>query len=403
MIKDTEDDEGNPIEKTVNTSQLNVIFPFKKVSSKSLYSEQLSVDSQYDIDEKMERSRVMSLQGKVTSEKCLQGTATIGGNLYVMSPLVEGRVPEGNIMPNGMTIVNSFLSNPYYFPHTMTLFQPSKNQYDGENIAKDSETGLTPFIDWYKKHNRRTVVSVLSEYGGNKSNFTCTGAGSYEIELATYSPTDIILDGSEVGKSIREIPLNADTFREIRAENDADNEYLQFEDEDGNRQKKYVFDNSVEDGADGFCKVGFKFNLYDNFITGDERILHMVVPKDTDFNKLTLIFTCSVNHDPMLLGDYEYILFVGEHEKFRHYRNGVELATFVDGKRLKDSETSHEVKVEISDAVLESHEYDISVIVHYAVDFSKRNNESDYRKSLKSSGMTLMDIRVDNDVIGTKR
>ncbi len=73
MIKETDeiDSAGNPISKTVNTSQLNVIFPFKKVSSKSLYSEQLSVDSQYDIDEKMERSRVMSLQGKVTSEKCL--------------------------------------------------------------------------------------------------------------------------------------------------------------------------------------------------------------------------------------------------------------------------------------------------------------------------------------------
>ena len=48
-------------EDDVNSSQLNVIFPFKKVSSKSLYSEQLSIDSQYDIDEKMERSRVMSL------------------------------------------------------------------------------------------------------------------------------------------------------------------------------------------------------------------------------------------------------------------------------------------------------------------------------------------------------
>lgn len=52
---------------TINTSQLNVIFPFKKVSSKSLYAEQLSVESPYELDGKMENSRQMSLQGKVTS------------------------------------------------------------------------------------------------------------------------------------------------------------------------------------------------------------------------------------------------------------------------------------------------------------------------------------------------
>ena len=107
----------------------------------------------------------------------------------------------------------------------MTLFQPSKDMYDSENLEKDDETGLTPFIDWYKKHNRRTVVSVLPDYGGNKSIFTCTGAGSYEIELATYSPTELVLDGRDVGESIQEIPLDADKFRYIRADKDQKNTY----------------------------------------------------------------------------------------------------------------------------------------------------------------------------------
>lgn len=59
MLKDTgeKDDYGNPIMKTINTSQLNVIFPFKKVSSKSLYAEQLAVESPYELDGKMESSR----------------------------------------------------------------------------------------------------------------------------------------------------------------------------------------------------------------------------------------------------------------------------------------------------------------------------------------------------------
>ena len=64
-------EDKKPIKKIVNSSQLNVIFPFKKVSSKSLYSEQLAVDSPYALDRKMENSRQMSLQGKDTSEKCL--------------------------------------------------------------------------------------------------------------------------------------------------------------------------------------------------------------------------------------------------------------------------------------------------------------------------------------------
>ena len=341
------------------------------------------------MDDKMERSRQMSLQGKVTSEHCVQGVATVGGNLYVMSPLVDSMVPEGNLIANGMTIVNSFLDKPYHFPHTMTLFQPSKDKYKDSNLAKD-EDGLTPFISWYEKYNRRTVVSTQEEYGGNTSKFTCLGAGSYELELATYSPTDLVL----VGTDAVDVPLNVDTFRKIRAKEDEDNKYEAFEDEDGNKTYKYVFDNSIVDGKNGdFAKVGFKFNLYDNFISGDERILHMEVPKDTDFNKLHLKFTCQVEHGRMLLGDYEYIVFIDDKDVFRYSNVG----------GVESQEGDKDVDLEIIDAVLEKHEYDIKVIVHYAVDFSRRNNEREYQDLLKSSGITLMDIRVDNDVIPTKR
>ena len=385
-------------EQDVNSSQLNVIFPFKKVSSKSLYAEQLAVESPYELDGKMESSRQMSLQGKVTSENCLQGSATVGGNLYVMSPLVESMVPEGNLIANGMTIVNSFLDKPYHFPHTMTLFQPSRDRYDDPNLAKD-DNGFTPFKSWYEKYNRRTVVSTQLEYGGNTSHFTCLGAGSYEIELATHSPTDLVL----VGTDTVDVPLNVDTFRKIRDEKDEDNKYEAFEDEAGNKTYKYVFDNSIVDDKEKFADVGFKFNLYDNFITGDERILHMVVPKDTDFNKLFLRFTCKVDHAEMLLGNYEYIVFVGDEEKYRLSYDGKKEVEFVDGEEMEKAVRSREVEVSISDAVLKSHEYDIRVIAHYQVDFTRRNNESDYRRFLKSSGLALMDIRVDNDVIPTKR
>ena len=182
--------------------------------------------------------------------------------------------------------------------------------------------------------------------------------------------------------------MDSDEFRKIRAEGDKDNKYEAFVDEDGNKSYKYVFDNSIADGQDGeFAKVGFKFNLYDNFITGEERILHVVVPKDTDFNKLHLKFTCEVEHMEMLLGDREYIVFIDDEEVFRSSKDGL----------------TKDIDKEIKEAVLEKHEFDVRVIVHYQVDFSRRNNEKDYQGLLKQSGITLMDVRIDNDVMETKR
>lgn len=51
-----------------------------------------------------------------------------------MSPLVESKSPQGNLVANGLTIVNSFVEKPYHFPHTMTLFQPSRDRYDDPNL-----------------------------------------------------------------------------------------------------------------------------------------------------------------------------------------------------------------------------------------------------------------------------
>ena len=376
------------IKELVNSSQLNVLFPFKKVSSKSLYSEQLTVESPYEIDNKMERSRQMSLQGKDSSEKSLQGIANVGGNLYVMSPLVESKTPSGNLIANGTTIVNSFIDKPYHFPHTMTLFQPSGDRYDDTNLAKD-DNGLTSFITWYKNHNRKTVVSIIDDYGNNVSKFNCLGSGSYELELATYSPTGIRLYS---GEDTATIPLNIDKFREIRSDSDDVNKYRDFvsQDEDGNyiHTKKYVFDN-----GNTTTTVGFDFNLYDNFITGNERNLRLTVPKDKDFNQLHLRFECDVHHDKKnLLGEYEYIVFVDDYEAYRF-----------GSENKPDEQPNPNVDIPIRDAVLESHSFDIKVIVHYRVDFSRRNNEKEYQDLLKNSGISLKDIRIDNDIVETKR
>lgn len=145
--------------------------------------------------------------------------------------------------------------------------------------------------------------------------------------------------------------------------------------------KKYVFDNGRN------TKVGFMFNLYDNFITGSKRTLKVRVPKDTDFNQLHLRFQVKALHDKELLGDYEYSVGVSststmESEVFNSLDDG--LGVFKD------------IDIPVNDAVLKEHEFSISVLVHYSVDFAKRASATEYQDMLKASGVVVSDIWIDN-------
>ena len=55
------DDDGNDIKKEVYSSQMNVLFPYKKVSTKSLYTNQLRVQSARAVDDILERARAITL------------------------------------------------------------------------------------------------------------------------------------------------------------------------------------------------------------------------------------------------------------------------------------------------------------------------------------------------------
>ena len=220
-----------------------------------------------------------------------------------MSPNMEiGDVREiVHLHGNGLTIVNGY-DFPYHFPHSMTLFQPSQDQYDGQNLAKDSE-GKTNFIKWFEMHSRRTIVSMIDTYGGNVSNLKCLGPGSYEIELSTYSPTGIVVSDSNGDETLWN--LDSEQYRSIRGGDDLVNRY-----EGG----KYVFDNGQNAINGEFPSVGFMFNMYDTFITGMERTLRMTVPKDKDFNKLVLKFGWEVRD--RLQGKMQAIVRVNENVAF---------------------------------------------------------------------------------------
>lgn len=50
---------------------MNVLFPFRKMSSKSIYASQLKVRSASEVDDALERARGITLQGKVSYKECL--------------------------------------------------------------------------------------------------------------------------------------------------------------------------------------------------------------------------------------------------------------------------------------------------------------------------------------------
>ena len=367
-LNEQEDEEGENI---VNSSQMNVIFPFKKMTSKSLYASQLKVETAKDIDDTLERSRGITLQGKVSYEDCLQGVTQVGNNLYMMSPNIDiGNASMTHIHGNGLTIVNGF-DFPYHFPHSMTLFQPSQDQYDGQNLEKDENGGTTNFIDWYKKHNRRTIVSMKELYGGNVTDIKCLGPGSYELDLATYSPTDIVVVDPYGEQTWWK--LNSETFRKIRSGEDLVNNYI---------DRKYVFDNCQEESETGkMSTVGILFNMYDTFITGNDRILKMKVPKDKDFNKLFLKFEWKVLHE--VPGKMEAVVVVNENNVFEYVTGDSDSGSF---------------SFPIQEAAVEDHGIEIVVRIHYDVDFGKRNTEHEYREKLKRSGVLLNNLRIENGV-----
>lgn len=92
------------------------------------------------------------------------------------------------------------------------------------------------------------------------------------------------------------IPFTSETYRQIRSGQDVVNRY---------GESGYVFDNSIADDGDSFADVGFMFNLYDTFITGQDRILKMTIPRDADFNHLTFAFEWEIVKADGLLGDME--------------------------------------------------------------------------------------------------
>lgn len=201
------------------------------------------------------------------------------------------------------------------------------------------------------------------------------GDGSYEMVLATYSPTDLVLIGDESDPSKWEwIGLNQNTFRTLRNS------------ETGYDGGKYVISNG--DGGNG---VGFMFNLYDTFISGNDRVLRVVVPVSKDFNQLDLVFWVKpivangINRQNLqiqVLADEDEVLgTVGEN---------------VTGLAQEDGNGFYRYVHHLTDTSLKENQIDVVVRIHFDVDFGKRNTDEDYRNMLKKSGVVVKGLMVEN-------
>lgn len=113
---------GKEVNTDNNSSQLNVLFPWRKLSSKSLYSTQLRVQSD-DLDDELERARGITLQGKLSYEKCLQEAATVGSNIYMLAPNIYVGIRDVRQLLNANS--TTVLSQIGELENNLTLFQPS--------------------------------------------------------------------------------------------------------------------------------------------------------------------------------------------------------------------------------------------------------------------------------------
>ena len=126
--------------------------------------------------------------------------------------------------------------------------------------------------------------------------------------------------------------------------------------------------------------VGIMFNLYDSFISGNERILKIRVPMSVDSNQLTLKFNCHMINDN-LIGKCHGQVYMNDKLVFD-----------------SDDSTTHEnpKKLTFHDSSQTDNEVTISIVINHEVDYNKRNSDHDYRSHLIHSGIVLNNIWIDD-------
>ena len=133
---------------------------------------------------------------------------------------------------------------------------------------------------------------------------------------------------------------------------------------------------------------GIRFNLLNGFITGEDRVVKMTIPADKDFNELFLRFSWTAKNS--MSDQVEFFASIsGE---------GVEKVV-IDDKVAGGEKKNGEIEFPLHNTILEAREVELTVRIHYAVDYNRRQSEKEYREWLKETYIMISDIRVENDVV----
>lgn len=229
--------------------------------------------------------------------------------------------------------------------------------YDSYNLSEDVQN----FIEWYEGHDRKVSVKLREEYGTNVSELRVVGNKSYELDLATYGPTDIL--NQQIGEEDDLVNLNLQSLREIRQGKSQTGKYV-----DGRYSMDFARVDDVESSI--------FFNIYDNFMSGQERILNIVVPKDPSIDFLRFSLEWDKLQAENLLGQPEIEVKVND----ELYESGT-------------VKPLHNLLATDEDTYVT-----IGVRIHYDVDYNKREYEEDYKQSLKTSGVKIWNIKFDSGI-----
>ena len=145
-------------------------------------------------------------------------------------------------------------------------------------------------------------------------------------------------------------------------------------------------DGTYEIGSGKDYTSGLMFNLYDSFISGEDRVVKIAIPESQDVNEMHLQFECQSELAASLAGNMEVQLDVSVNG---HLKGNVQPQIVAAGKA-----TSFSMSIPVTDCTKQTNEVSIAVRIYYEVDYGRRDMDSDYCSRLRSSGSMLKGIRI---------
>lgn len=385
VMVDTPNGTGDRVQvgKSLNSTQLNVLFPFERLASKPTTQIGISLTAEANLDSQLEGLGTMDLQGNCSSYvDCVAGLAQANGQLYELGQATDVGVgvPYGSayvlqqITPQtqGMDIFSVWPQ----FSSTITTYQAA-----GSRMSATTDQG---FLDWADRRNRCLLAKRQFELNGNRSRLsTICPRDSYELELAQFGPNSVLCVDVDQNGDPAEVAWEVDlTYRglnRIKRGLQADGHSTLLDSEwVAIRLPKRADDPKGESmGYWAWMRqrsphFGFRFDLDENYLSGQDRILEIEIPPWAKVGDRFQFHHCSLVEDKCL-GQMEWAIDIGESN----------LGSWTGGQAYSREELT------LDEETLQAGTISLAVRIHFAVDFKKKSLDPEYRKILQGSGVVI--------------